>query len=144
MHKWTVPLAVNMWCGGERVPRIGISVTVISVTNEGENAMHKTKSRSKNKLVKKPLRKKTPKAKINPLEKRVSELDRLVPFRTCYVCERESRDLMLIPPLKFRHEDCNPGSSNWVDYWERKTKKEKALEPDSRFLYEHAVAKGVA
>jgi len=64
----------------------------------------------------------SPKAKVkiikNALESKMSELDKHMPFRTCYVCQRESRDLQRIGPEKFRHHDCNPGSANWCEYWE--------------------------
>lgn len=60
---------------------------------------------------------------VNAFDKKVSELDKLVPFRTCYVCSRESRELQMIGPSKFRHEDCNPGSSNWGEYYEKLPKK---------------------
>lgn len=59
------------------------------------------------------------KAPVNTFEKRVSELDTHAPFRTCFVCGREGRNLQYIPPLKHRCDGCYPGSSNWEDYYER-------------------------
>lgn len=72
-------------------------------------------------------KRKTPKGKIaskakgtvNEFEKRVSELDSKVPFRTCYICERESRDLQMVGVGRFRCPGCYPGSSNWMDMVER-------------------------
>lgn len=60
-----------------------------------------------------------PKEKINPFEKKVSELDKLVPFRICLVCARESRELVMVRPGKFRCTDCKPGNPNWLDWYEQ-------------------------
>ena len=57
-----------------------------------------------------------PKANIALVEKKISPLDPLVPTRTCYVCDRESRTLLMVGPSKFRHSDCYPGSPNWIEY----------------------------
>ena len=78
----------------------------------------KTKAKSSKKDNAKRQLKTKPKAENNAHETRVSELDRLIPFRMCYVCARESRDLLMIGPGKFRHQDCNPGSPNWCEYYE--------------------------
>lgn len=92
--------------------------------------------------MKKKVRKaKTGKAKgkckpVNVFEKKIDELDKLVPFRSCYVCEREGRDLMMIGPGKFRHQDCNPGSPNWLDYFERLKEKDKT--DAGQMIYDHS------
>lgn len=77
----------------------------------------------------------TPKGRANVFEKKVSELDKLVPFRTCYVCDRESRELLMIAPEKFRCQGCNPGSPNWIDYWERLHPKQKT--DAGQFIYDN-------
>lgn len=66
----------------------------------------------------KPTKSTKPKA-TNKFEARVSELDKHEPFKTCYVCDREGRDMQMIAPQKFRCHGCNPGSPNWCDYFER-------------------------
>ena len=63
-------------------------------------------------------------------------LDERCPTRTCYVCDRTSRDLQMVGPGKFRHDDCNPGSPNWIDYWETLHAKQKT--DAGAFIYQHA------
>jgi hypothetical protein len=81
-------------------------------------------------------KKKTRKAVALHVDKNKIELDRLCPMRECYVCERTSRDLLRIGPTKFRHQDCNPGSTNWLDYYERLHPTQKTIA--GILLYEHA------
>lgn len=82
------------------------------------------------------LAKRTPKEKKVAIEKfvntgeklpeqRLDELDKHAPERVCYVCERTSRDLVMIGPTRHRCHGCNPGSSNWLDYYERLAKTSK-------------------
>jgi hypothetical protein len=69
-------------------------------------------------------------------------LDERCPVRTCYVCQRTSRDLQMVGPSKFRHDDCNPGSPNWADYWE--TLKAGQKTDAGQFIYQHAKERATA
>ncbi len=80
-----------------------------------------------------------PKTFTKAVEKRLEFLDTHCPFRTCYVCDREARDLQMITPTRYRCVNCHPGSHNWVEYFER-------LKPRNRteagqIIYNHAVGR---
>jgi hypothetical protein len=99
--------------------------------------MSRTKG-SKNK----PKHKSKPKdeLKLTGAEKRVALMDEHNPMRTCFVCERDGRDLQMIGPMRFRHADgCEPGSANWAEYYERLKKPFKTFEGD--LLYQYAKGK---
>lgn len=96
---------------------------------------------------KKALAKRTPKEKKAAVglylkcgkklpEVRKEELDTHLPIRTCFVCDRTSRSLLMIAPGKFRCDGCYPGSANWVDYFERLRRSEKT--DAGQMLYNHA------
>ena len=85
-------------------------------------------------MAKKKAKAKAKIAKVkNKFEKVVEVLDSKAPFRTCYVCERESRNLQMIAPTKYRCKDCYPGSANWFDYLE--THPEVLKHPAVTFAY---------
>lgn len=80
-------------------------------------------------------KKKKAKGKIAPTEKRLEHLDKVAPFRTCYICQRESRDAMLVSSMHARCASCVPGSYNWITYWQEKPKR---AQPESvQFLLKH-------
>lgn len=76
--------------------------------------------------------------KATKLEAKVELMDNRAPFRTCYVCGRESRDLLFVPPLKHRHRDgCEPGSYNWLEYYEKLRLDKSKRTSQGEILYKH-------
>lgn len=87
----------------------------------------------------KPKERKTAKALLNMgellPEVRKEELDAKSPIRLCYVCDRPSRNLQMITATKYRHTDCEVGSPNWLDYWERLPDNHPA-KANGKFIYD--------
>lgn len=97
---------------------------------------------------KKALAKRRPKERAVAVEKflnvgetlpevRKEVLDEKAPVRTCYVCERTGRDLQMITADKHRCIDCEPGSPNWLDYWER-LHEDDPRKKNGKFLYDQS------
>lgn len=93
-------------------------------------------SRSKETLPKLSCYKRDTRAKNTYGQLPTPVLDPHCPSRTCYICLREGRNLQRIVALKYRHEDCSPGSPNWADYYSALDRKKRSDAGD--LLLKHA------